>query len=304
MSDISQRKADHLDLAARGDVGFRRTTSLFECVELVHDALPELEFDQIDTRLELFGKRLASPVLIAGMTGGHARAERINKELASVAEERKLAFGLGSQRAMLTRPATRASYHVRDVAPNVLLFGNLGIVQASKMSSAEIGELMSEVGADAVCIHLNPAMELVQDEGDRDFRGGLLTLVRLAVELKLPVIAKETGSGLSGSVGQTLFAVGIRHVDVSGAGGTSWVAVETERSTSQRREIGETFREWGIPTAASVGLVAPLGFDSIFATGGVKSGLDVAKAVALGASANVYSNEPFRSARSSASSWS
>jgi isopentenyl-diphosphate delta-isomerase len=276
MTDITQRKADHLDLATRGNVGFRRTTTLFECVELVHDALPELDFSELDTGLELFGKKLSAPILIAAMTGGHERAERINKELASIAEELGLAFGLGSQRAMLTRPHTRGSYGVRDVAPNALVLGNLGVVQAATMSTAEVEDLVLAVGADALCVHLNPAMELVQDEGDRDFRGGLATLTRLAAELPVPVIAKETGSGLSGSVGRRLRAAGIRHLDVSGAGGTSWVAVETERSGSDRKQLGETYREWGIPTAASVGLVAPLGFDTVFATGGVQSGLDVA----------------------------
>jgi isopentenyl-diphosphate Delta-isomerase len=285
MTDITQRKADHLDLATRGDVGFRRTTTLFECVELVHDALPELEFSALNTQLELFGKKLSAPILIAAMTGGHERAERINKELASIAEELGLAFGLGSQRAMLTKPHTRNSYRVRDVAPTALLLGNLGVVQAALMSTAEIADLVHAVGADALCIHLNPAMELVQDDGDRDFRGGLATLVRLVNELEVPVIAKETGSGLSPSVGRRLRAAGIRHLDVSGAGGTSWVAVETERSNSRRKEIGQTFREWGIPTAASVGLVSELGFDTVFATGGVQSGLDVAKSIALGANA-------------------
>ena len=285
MTDITQRKADHLDLATRGDVGFRRTTTLFDCIELVHDALPELDFSALDTGLELFGKKLSAPILIAAMTGGHERAERINKELASIAEELGLAFGLGSQRAMHTKPHTRGSYSVRDVAPNALILGNLGVVQAAKMSTAEIRDLMQEVGADAVCIHLNPAMELVQDDGDRDFRGGMATLVRLVNELGLPIIAKETGSGLSAHVGRRLRAAGVRHVDVSGAGGTSWVAVETERSHSRRKEIGQTFREWGIPTAASVGLVSRFGFETVFATGGVQNGLDVAKAIALGASA-------------------
>jgi isopentenyl-diphosphate delta-isomerase len=285
MSDITQRKADHLDLTTRGDVGFRKNSTLLECVELVHDALPELSFPELDTGLELFGKTLKAPILIAAMTGGHERAERINRELASIAEERGLAFGLGSQRAMLTRPHTRQSYKIRGDAPNALVLGNLGIVQATAMSTAEIAELVGEVGADALCVHLNPAMELVQDDGDRDFRRGLETLTRLVAELGVPVIAKETGCGLSPSVGRRLRALGVRHVDVSGAGGTSWVAVETERASPRRRGIGQTFREWGIPTAASVVFMAGSGFETIFATGGIQSGLDAAKAIALGASA-------------------
>lgn len=285
MADISSRKADHLDLATSGDVGFLHRTTLFECVELVHDALPELDLDSVDTSTTLLGKRLKAPILIAGMTGGTDRAQRINHELASIAEERGYAFGLGSQRAILKNRASLPTYAVRGVAPKALLLGNIGVVQASKLSSAEARELCEIVGADALCVHLNPAMELIQSDGDRDFRGGLATLERLSSELKLPVIAKETGCGLSASVGTRLYARGIRHVDVSGAGGTSWVAVEMHRAAGRGRDLGQTFRDWGIPTAASVALVARQRFETIFATGGMKDGLDIAKAIALGASA-------------------
>ena len=285
MADISSRKADHLDLATSGDVGFRARTTLFECVELVHDALPELDLASVDTSTTLLGKRLSAPILIAGMTGGTERAERINHELAAVAEERGYAFGLGSQRALLRDRGALSTYAVRGVAPNALLLGNIGVVQATKLSSEEVRELCELVDADALCVHLNPAMELVQAEGDRDFRGGLATLERLSQELPIPVVAKETGCGLSGSVAERLRGAGIRHVDVSGAGGTSWVAVEMHRAKGDGRALGETFRDWGIPTAASVVLVARHGFDTVFATGGVQGGLDIAKAIALGASA-------------------
>jgi isopentenyl-diphosphate delta-isomerase len=285
MTDISQRKADHLDLAEKGDVGFKKTTTLFECVRLVHDALPELEYNEVDLSCSLLGKTLRAPILIAAMTGGHERAERINSELAELAEERGYAFGLGSQRAMYRDRAKLKSYAVRHVAPSALILGNLGVVQAALMSSAEVAELLGAVGADALCIHLNPAMELVQAEGDRDFRHGLETLTRLQTELGVPVIAKETGCGLSSRVARRLRQAGIRHVDVSGAGGTSWVAVETQRARDAQKELGQAFWDWGIPTAASVALVARAGFETIFATGGVKSGLDVVKGIALGASA-------------------
>lgn len=285
MSDILARKADHLDLAVGGDVGFKTTTTLFECVRLVHDALPELDLAEIDTSCTLFGKRLNAPILIAAMTGGTERAQRINRELASVAEERGYAFGLGSQRAMHKRETAAPTYQVRDVAPTTLVLGNVGVVQAGQMSSGELAELAGRVGADALCIHLNPAMEIVQEEGDRDFRGGLATLTRLASELPLPVIAKETGCGISPGVARRLRSAGVLHLDVSGAGGTSWVAVETQRAREERRALGKTFWEWGIPTAASVALAAPFGFDTVFATGGVQTGLDVAKAIALGATA-------------------
>jgi len=285
MSDISQRKTDHLDLTATGDVSFKETTTLFECVRLVHDALPELDFARLDASVEILGKRLRAPILIAGMTGGNERAGTINRQLAEIAEARGYAFGLGSQRAMVVRPESTPSYQVRDVAPSVLLLGNLGLVQAREMSDQQIIDLVGLVGADALCIHLNPAMELVQDDGDRDFRGGLDRFAALVEALPVPVVAKETGCGISAEVATRLRRVGVRHLDVSGAGGTSWVAVETHRASEGRRALGETFWEWGIPTAASVALAAPLGFETIFATGGLRGGLDVARALALGASA-------------------
>ena len=284
-TDLGRRKDDHLTLCAEGDVGFRAATTLLEGVRLVHDALPELAVDDVDLSVRLLGKRLRAPIVIASMTGGTDEAGRINHALASIAEKRGYAFGLGSQRAILKNRASLPTYGVRDVAPNVLLLGNLGVVQATKLGTEEVRELAGLVQADALCIHLNPAMELVQAEGDRDFRGNLDTIERLHRELGIPVIAKETGCGLSGSVADRLRSRGVRHVDVSGAGGTSWVAVEMHRASGANKALGETFRDWGIPTAASVGLVARRGFDTIFATGGVKDGLDIAKAVALGASA-------------------
>jgi isopentenyl-diphosphate delta-isomerase len=284
MADISSRKADHLDLAIAGNVGFRSTTTLLECVRLIHDSLPELAYDEIELSTTVLGKRLRAPLSIAGMTGGTERAERINRELASIAEERGYAFGLGSQRALHRNKQALSTYAVRDVAPSALLLGNIGVVQAAQMSSAEVLELVQLVGADALCIHLNPAMELVQEEGDRNFRGGLAAIERLQSELPLPVVVKETGCGLSSNVAARIKAVGVRHVDVSGAGGTSWVGVETERAPASRRALGETFWDWGIPTAASVALCARHGFDTVFATGGIRGGLDVARAIALGAS--------------------
>jgi isopentenyl-diphosphate delta-isomerase len=285
VGDIAERKADHLDLATSGDVAFKQTTTLFECVRLVHDALPELSLDSLDLGQQLLGKPVRVPILIAAMTGGTDRAASINRSLAELAEERGYVFGLGSQRAMHRRREALASYAVRDVAPSVLLLGNIGIVQAGQMSTAELSDLLAAVGADAVCVHLNPAMEIVQPNGDRDFRGGLDTLERLLSELSLPIVVKETGCGLSRSVAKRLRAIGVKHVDVSGAGGTSWVAVETARAKDGQQALGQSFREWGIPTAASVAAVASEGFATIFATGGLKSGLDVAKAISLGASA-------------------
>ncbi|MBX3188248.1 MAG: type 2 isopentenyl-diphosphate Delta-isomerase [Labilithrix sp.] len=289
MSTIGERKADHLALCATDEVAFRDKTTLLEQVRLVHDALPDLDARALDTSVTILGKRLRAPLVIAAMTGGTEEAARINRELASIAEERGYGFGLGSQRAMHVRAESKGTYAVRDVAPTTLVLGNLGVVQAALMSTAEIEALARGVGADALCVHLNPAMELVQPGGDRDFRGGLDTLARLVRELPLPVIVKETGCGLSRKVGERIAKVGVRHVDVSGAGGTSWVAVETKRAEAQgdhaARALGAALWDWGIPTAASVAVLAPMGFETVIATGGVGSGLDVARALALGATA-------------------
>jgi isopentenyl-diphosphate delta-isomerase len=290
-SGIGKRKADHLALCATDAVAFRDKTTLLEQVRFVHDALPDLDAGALDTSCTLLGKPLKAPLVIAAMTGGTDQAARINRELASIAEEHGFGFGLGSQRAMHVRTdeSTKGSYSVREVAPNALVLGNLGVVQARQMTLSQIEALVRAIEADALCIHLNPAMELVQPEGDRDFRGGLETIAAAVRELPFPVIVKETGCGLSRRVGERLVGAGVRHVDTSGAGGTSWVAVETKRAEAvadhAARALGEALWDWGIPTAASIGMLAPLGFETIIATGGVSSGLDVARAIALGASA-------------------
>lgn len=280
-SDIAQRKTDHINLCLDGDVAFRTRTTLLEDVELVHDALPDLDLDEVDLTTTFAGKTLRAPLVIAAMTGGTARATEINRDLAGVAEELGIGFAFGSQRPLLVR-GIRDGYEVRDVAPTALVLGNIGIVQAVQTPTARLAEMCASTGVDALCVHLNPAMEVVQPEGDRDFRGGLDTLARLHAELPVPVVVKETGCGLSRAVGQRVAALGITHVDVSGAGGTSWVAVETLRARDDQRAIGELFRDWGIPTAASVAQLDDLGL-AIIATGGVTDGLAAARAIALGA---------------------
>lgn len=280
---ISARKDDHIALCVDGDVGFQRKTTLLEEVELVHDALPDLELDGIDLGIELLGRRLRAPLIIAAMTGGTPRAEAINRDLARAAQAFGLGFAFGSQRPLLTRDQ-RDGYFVRDLAPDVLLLGNIGVVQARETPTAALRELCARTGVDALCVHLNPAMEVVQPEGDRDFRGGLDTIARLVDGLGLPVVVKETGCGLSRAVGERLVARGVRHVDTSGAGGTSWVAVETHRAAADQKALGERLRDWGIPTAASVAQLAGLDL-RIVATGGVADGIDVARVLALGASA-------------------
>lgn len=283
---IADRKADHIDLCATGPVGFREKRTLLDNVEFFHQALPELDADAIDTSTELLGKTLRAPILIAAMTGGTDRAELINRQLATIAEERGYAFGLGSQRPMLENP-NDPSYQVRDVAPDCLLLGNIAAVQAREVGVEVVETLAAAVGADAICLHLNPAMELIQPGGDRDFTGILEILTSCAEKLTIPVVAKETGCGISPTAAQRLAACGVCHVDVSGAGGTSWVAVETERAEDNARALGEALREWGVPTAASIAYArrAKPAFDSIIATGGIKTGLDIARSIALGASA-------------------
>lgn len=281
---IQRRKADHIALCASGEVAFRDQGTLLDEVQLVHHSLPDFSVDEVDLTTELLGKKLRAPVVVAGMTGGTEEAQAINRDLARAAEALGIGFGLGSQRAMVVHPNLLPTYAVRDVAPTTLVLGNLGMVQARQMSTAAIRELMGLVGADALCVHLNPAMELIQPGGDRDFSGGRETFKRLVGELGIPVVGKETGSGLSRAVGLALRETGVRTVDVSGAGGTSWVGVETKRAEGRARLLGEELWDWGIPTGASVGLLSDLGLD-IIATGGLKNGVDVARALALGAKA-------------------
>jgi isopentenyl-diphosphate delta-isomerase len=278
---ISDRKADHLDLCTEGDVGFRRKTNLFDAVDFVHNALPDLAVADVDTSVEFGGKRLNAPLIIAAMTGGVDRAETINRDLATVAEELGIGFAFGSQRPMLTDGIIQG-YQVRDVAPSTLILGNIGVVQARESSTEALADMVRASGVDAIAIHLNPAMEVVQPEGDDDFSGGIETIERLVNSLQIPVIVKETGCGISRSVGERVAAVGVKLIDTSGAGGTSWVGVEAQRALGDQARLGDTFWDWGIPTAASVAQLSGLGL-SICATGGMQDGLMIAKAIALGA---------------------
>lgn len=281
--DIAARKADHIALCTTDEVAFQEKTNLLEDVDLVHEALPDFALDDVDLTTRFAGKTLRAPLFIAAMTGGTDRAEAINRDLAAVAEAFGIGLCFGSQRPLLVR-GIRAGYFVRDVAPTIPVFGNIGVVQARETPTARLAEMLRECGADALCVHLNPAMEVVQPEGDRDFRGGLDTIRRLVAELPVPVVVKETGCGLSRRVGERLVGVGVRWVDVSGAGGTSWVGVEARRAEAGQRALGDRFWDWGIPTAASVAQLADLGL-GIIATGGVSNGLAAAKAIALGATA-------------------
>lgn len=281
-SEISTRKASHLALCETGDVGFVAKTTLFEDVEFLHDALPELHTDEVDTRCTVLGRPLRAPLLIAAMTGGTPEAEAVNRRLAAAAERHGIGFCLGSQRPIL-RGHTEG-YRLRDVAPTTLIVGNIGVVQAATLSTTQVRELADFAGANAMAIHLNPAQEMAQPGGDRDFRGGLAAIQRLVAELGLPVLVKETGAGVSRRVADRLVAIGVRWIDTGGAGGTSWVAVEMHRAKAEQRAIAARFRDWGIPTAASLLQVQNRGA-AVIATGGVADGVDVAKAIALGATA-------------------
>jgi len=283
---IQSRKDQHLDLCISAPVGFRGRSTLLEEIELVHDALPELALEEVDLSVSLLGRRLEAPIIIAAMTGGTERAAEINRDLATVAEALGIGFAFGSQRRQLLR-CSSLGFEVRDVAPSVLLLGNIGVVQAREASAAAIESMVRSAGCDALCVHLNPAMELVQPEGDLDFREGVATLRRLVQQLEIPIVAKETGCGISRSVAKRLVDAGVRVVDVSGAGGTSWVGVETLRASGEDAARGDVFWDWGIPTAASVAQCDGLGLQCI-ATGGLATGLDALRALALGASACGY----------------
>lgn len=280
-TEIANRKLSHFDLCANQDVEFRRKTTLFEDVEIVHQPLIETRLEDIDLSIEALGKRLSFPLIITGMTGGAEEVARFNREVAELAGRMGIGFGVGSQRAMLRYPEMKKTFQVRDVAPDVLLLGNIGIAQACEMSAGEVARLAEEIGADAMCVHLNAAMEIIQENGDHDFRGSLDAIERLINESPIPIIFKETGCGFSRESGIKLRDAGVKWVDVSGAGGTSWVGVETIRNRAMRH-LGEAFWDWGVPTAASVCELRSLDLNLI-ASGGIRTGLQAAKALALGA---------------------
>lgn len=286
MPSISQRKSDHIEVAASGAADFRERSTLLGEVHLVHQSLPELAVDEIELATEIAGMHLGAPIVVSGMTGGTPEARQINRDLARAAEAVGLAFGVGSQRAMAVHPELEDTFAVRDVAPDVALIGNLGAVQAQSFGPGKVAELARRIGANAMAIHLNPAQEMIQDGGDRDFRGLIATIAELVERLPVPVIVKETGCGLSPEVAATLAGIGVRTVDVSGAGGTSWVAVEARRAApgSTQELLGNELWDWGIPTAVSVAACARHGLE-VIAAGGLRSGLDIARALALGARA-------------------
>ncbi len=287
MSDdtTAKRKDAHLDLCATEEVAPRENSTLLDQVHLVHCAMPELSVAEVDLSFRLFGKTLKAPLLVTGMTGGTERAGKVNRELAQIAEELGVAFGVGSQRAMAERPELTSTFDVRPVAPTTVVVGNIGLAQAARLGLDAVRRLGDAIGADGIALHLNPGQELSQPEGDRDFRQGYETVSRLVRAYGDRLLVKETGCGLSPEVARRLVDCGVRHLDVSGLGGTSWVRVEQLRSDGVARDVGAQFSSWGIPTAAAVASVRrTVGPQvTIIAAGGIRTGLDVARALALGA---------------------
>ena len=281
----TRRKDAHLDVCATEEVAPVGNATLFEDVHFLHNALPEMAVNEVKLETQLFGKTLKAPLLMTGMTGGTERAQQVNRDLATVAEEFGIAFGVGSQRAMAEKPELAATFSVRSVAPTTVIIGNIGVQQAVTLGVDGVRRLTDAIGADGLAVHLNPGQELTQPEGDRDFRGGYDIIRRLTRVYGSNLLVKETGCGISPEVAKRLIECGVTTIDVSGLGGTSWVRVEELRASGPAREVGSQFSNWGIPTAVAIasvreatGLAATL-----IASGGLRNGLDVAKALALGA---------------------
>ncbi len=275
----ADRKLDHIKICLEKDVESRYTG--LEDVELIHCALPEIDFEKIDTSVKFLGKKLYAPFLIASMTGGHRDTTTINRNLAIAVEEMKLGMGVGSQRAAIENPDVAESFTVvREYAPKAFVYANIGVAQIVK--DLEFADKAVEmIDADALAVHLNFLQEAIQPEGDKNAEKCLEALKELCESIKVPVIVKETGAGISREVALLVKEVGASAIDVGGKGGTSWSGVEVYRAKGVWREVGKDFWDWGIPTAFCI--VDCCDVLPTIATGGIRSGVDVAKALALGA---------------------
>jgi isopentenyl-diphosphate delta-isomerase len=280
-----QRKSRHLDVCLKDDVA-SRTAPGWDAVRLRHEALPEIALADVDLSTTFLGLPLRAPLLISSMTGGTQRAREINRRLARSAEAAGIAFGLGSGRAMLEDPSLRSTFAVRDVAPKVILFANLGAVQLNYgVQIDDARRLIDAVGAQGLYLHLNPLQEALQRNGDTNFRNLEARITALCAALDVPVIAKSVGSGIAPSTAARLVACGVAALDVAGAGGTSWALVEGRRADDPSRErVAEAFADWGYATPRATAAIRDLLPQiPLVASGGIRDGVQVAKALAMGA---------------------
>ncbi len=285
-SDIENRKTEHLRVCLEEDVEFREITSGLEKYRFTHCCLPELDYNDINVETTFLGKSLGAPILISSMTGGTELAHLVNTRLAIVAQNYRLAMGVGSQRIALEQPQLASTFAVRNLAPDILLFANLGAVQLNYGCGLdECLRLIDLLEADALIFHLNPLQEMVQSRGDSNFRGLLAKITQICSRLPVPVLVKEVGNGISSVMAKKLIEAGVAAIDVAGAGGTSWAKVESKRAKDKRQaRLGEVFADWGLSTTeciTSIRAIAPT--IPLIASGGLKNGLDIAKAIALGA---------------------
>jgi isopentenyl-diphosphate delta-isomerase len=301
VTQTSTRKSDHIRINLEETVNSSLTTGL-ERFHFVHEALPEINLEDVDLSVEVFGKKLNYPILISSMTGGTEEAQRINLNLASGAQEMGVAMGVGSQRAAIEDPALEKSFQVRKVAPNILLFANLGGVQLNYgYGIEECQKSVDMIEADALILHLNSLQEAVQPEGDTNFGALLPKIEEVCNNLSVPVIVKEVGWGFSGQTARKLAEAGVSAIDVAGAGGTSWTQVEMHRAKTERQaELSSLFVGWGIPTAESIQMVKEAVPEIIiFASGGLRNGIDIAKCIALGATLGGMATPFLKAANSS-----
>ncbi len=285
VTQTSERKADHIRINLEEDVRSGITTG-FEDYYFFHEALPEINLNEIDLHTRIFGKTLEAPILISSMTGGSEDAAQINRRLAEAAQSAGIAMGVGSQRAAIEDQSLGKTFQIRDIAPDILLFANLGAVQLNYGYSVKhCLEAVEMIEADALILHLNALQEAVQPEGDVNFAGLLNKIETVCKDLSVPVIAKEVGWGISTSTAKKLIDAGVSAIDVAGAGGTSWTQVEMHRAASESQaRLAAAFLDWGIPTSESIQFVRQADPKiPIISSGGLRSGLDIAKSIALGA---------------------
>ncbi len=296
---VEQRKVDHIRINVEEDVNFKNLTTGLESYYLMHEALPELDFSAIETRTALLGKTLDTPLLISSMTGGADEARKINLTLAEAAQQVGMAMGLGSVRAAIEDTSLSYTYQVRSVAPDILLFANLGAVQLNYGYGLEQCQRAVDIcEADALILHFNALQEAVQPEGDGNFAGLLNKVETICARLPVPVIAKEVGWGFSETTARRLAAAGVSAIDVAGAGGTSWSQVEMYRAPTPRHaRVAGAFVDWGIPTAEAI-QYCRRGAPNlpIIASGGIRNGIEVAKCIALGAAAVGFAGDFLRAA--------